>query len=379
MLTSGVLWRFEFSPPPIMIKRKVIIIATFKKAYTPEEVKSLGVANIRTAYNSLAEQYNKLLDREYILCSVCGNPQKATESFYLDERFIANRFPICKRCLLKMVEQRKSDKDEPNETKDSVRKVLKMLDLPYLNDVYENCVKGAVDAVKEKNRHSPFATYIVMLKSLPQYRGLHWEHSEFDEDYYDFELEDDINENSRIYKQAKKRFGKGYSPQDLIFLETEYQDWIKRYACENKAQELLFKRICFKELEIDKAQKSGKDTKELDKTLQDLMGSMALKPNQNNSNALTEAKTFGQLIQKWENEKPIPEPDDDFKDVDKIGTYIDVFFKGHLSKMMGLKNAFTPLYDRFIRKYTVNKPQYDEETDSEVLFDQIFGQNLDDA
>ena len=46
--------------------------------------------------------------------------------------------------------------------------------------------------------------------------------------------------------------------------------------------------------------------------------------------------------------------------------------------MMGLKNAFTPLYDRFIRKYTVNKPQYDEEADSEVLFDQIFGQKLDD-
>ena len=42
-----------------------------------------------------------------------------------------------------MVEQRKTDKDEPNETKESVRHVLRMLDLPYLNDVYENCVKGA--------------------------------------------------------------------------------------------------------------------------------------------------------------------------------------------------------------------------------------------
>ena len=278
-----------------------------------------------------------------------------------------------------MVEQRKSDRDEPNETKESVRNVLKMLDLPYLNDIYENCMKGAAEGVKEKNRRSPFSTYIVMLKSLPQFKGMHWENSEFDEEYYDFESADEVNENSRIYKQGKKRFGKGYSPQDIIFLETEYQDWIKRYACENKAQELLFKRICFKELEIDKAQKSGKDTKELDKTLQDLMTSMALKPNQNNSNALTEAKTFGQLIQKWENEKPIPEPEGDFKDIDKMGTYVDVFFKGHLSKMMGLKNAFSPLYDRFMKKYTVNKPQYDEDSDSEALFDQIFGSKLDDG
>lgn len=276
-----------------------------------------------------------------------------------------------------MVEQRKSDKDEPNETKDSVRTVLRMLDLPYLNDVYENCMKGAADGVKEKNRHSPFATYIVMLKSLPQYKGLRWENSEFEEEYYDLESDDDVNENSRIYKQAKKRFGKGYAPQDLIFLENEYQDWIKRYACENKAQEILFKRICFKELEIDKAQRNNKDTKELDKTLQDLMGSMSLKPNQNNSNALTEAKTFGQLIQKWESEKPIPEPEGEFADVDKIGLYIDVFFKGHLSKMMGLKNAFSSLYDRFMSKFTVTKPEYKEDADTEMLFDQIFGSQID--
>lgn len=353
-------------------------MATFKQAYTPEEIKHMGIAKVRESYNTLADSYNKIINRDYIICSVCGNPQKASEGFYMDDRFIGRRFPICKRCLLKMVEQRKTDKDEPNETKDSVRKVLKLLDLPYLNREYEECVKGASDGVKEKNRHSPFATYIVMIKSLPQYKGLHWENSEFEEEYYNLEAEDDVNENSRIYKQAKKRFGKGYSPQDLIFLETQYQDWTTRYACESKAQELLFQRICFKQLDIDKAQKSGKDTKELDKTLQDLLGSMSLKPNQNNSNALTEAKTFGQLIQKWENEKPIPEPEDDFKDVDKIGTYIDVFFKGHLSKMMGLKNAFSPLYEKFIKKYTVNKPQYDEEEDTEVLFDQIFGSKMDD-
>ena len=108
------------------------------------------------------------------------------------------------------------------------------------------------------------------------------------------------------------------------------------------------------------------------------MGSMALKPNQNNSNALTEAKTFGQLIQKWENEKPIPEPDEEFRDVNKIGMYLDVFFKGHLARMMGLKNAFSHTYEKFIKKYTVDKPQYDEDTDSETLFDQIFGAGVDE-
>ena len=141
---------------------------------------------------------------------------------------------------------------------------------------------------------------------------------------------------------------------------------------------MLFKRICFKQLEIDKAQKAGRETKELDKTLQELMGSLSVKPSQKNSNSLTETMTFGQLIDKWEQEKPIPEPDEEFKDVDKIGLYIDVFFKGHLSKMMGLKNAFSALYERFIAKYTFKKPEYDEDVDSEVLFDKIFGKSIDD-
>ena len=144
----------------------------------------------------------------------------------------------------------------------------------------------------------------------------------------------------------------------------------------------MFQRICCKELEINKAQKAGRDTKELDKTLQELMASLQLKPSQSNSNALTEAKTFGQLIGRWENEydggKPIPEPDEDFKDVDKIGLYIDVFFKGHLAVVTGIKNAFSRLYESFMAKYTVTKPQYNEDINSEELFDQIFGTKIDE-
>lgn len=102
---------------------------------------------------------------------------------------------------------------------------------------------------------------------------------------------------------------------------------LQRYQCENKSQELLFKRICFKELEIDKAQKEGKDTKELDATLQNLMGSLNIKPSQKTSNALTDNLTFGQLIDKWEQSYPVPEPDEDFKDVDKLDYTLMYFLK----------------------------------------------------
>ena len=355
------------------------MMAYLKQAKTSKEISRLGVANVREAYNELAEQYNKIIDYDWMYCHKCGN-FLSSDTFYMDDRFTSGKFPLCKRCCLEIVEQRKNKKDEPNETKESVQRMLQLMDLPYIDSFYEDCIKGARDEVKEKNRSSPFTTYNTAVRSLPQWRGMKWKDSEFDEDHLDDA--EKINENSRILKQAQKRFGKNYNSADLIFLENEYQDWIKRYACDTKAQEILFKRICCKELEIDKAQKNGKDTKEMDKTLQDLMGSLQVKPNQSNSNALTEAKTFGQLIGRWEDEydggKPVPEPDEDFKDVDKIGLYLDVFFKGHLAIAAGIKNAFSRLYDKFMAKYTVTKPQYSEDTSSEELFDQIFGSKIDE-
>lgn len=347
-----------------------------KPALTEDEVRKTGVAEVRKAYNNLAKDYNRIINGNLCFCHRC-NEFRNSDAFYTDKSYASGLFPVCKKCLIEMACDYDKKTNQYFDNREKTMDVLKMMNLPYIDSLYQSALTSTAEDIQDKHRNTAWSQFIVMIKSLPQYRGKTWKNSELPADYLDKDQEE-INENSRTLKQAKKRFGDGYTNSDLLFLETEYQDWVKRYACENKAQEILFKRICFKELEIDKAQKSNKDTKELDKTLQDLMGSMALKPNQNNSNALTEAKTFGQLIQKWENEKPIPEPDNDFKDVDKIGTYIDVFFKGHLSKMMGLKNAFTPLYDRFIKKYTVNKPQYDEDADSEALFDQIFGQKMDD-
>lgn len=344
-----------------------------KYASTVEELKRQGISSLRDAYVEVADNYNSILDMKILRCPMCGDFKKKDTGFYQDMRFISGRYPICKECLLKMAEQRTKATDEPNETKKSVQKVLMMLDKIYDDDFYDKCVKGASDGVKEKNRHSPFATYITTIMSLPQWQNKTWDDSDFGSSVIKTELDEEtLVMNEELLKKAVARFGDEYSNADLLFLEKEYEDWTTRYACESKAQELLFKRICFKELEIEKAQKSGKDTKELDKTLQEYMGSAQLKPSQNNSNSLTDAKTFGQLIDKWEQTKPIPEPSEEFRDIDKIGQLIDVFFKGHLAKMMGLKNAFSASYDHFMKKYTVTKPEYEDGDVSEELFDKLF-------
>ena len=92
---------------------------------------------------------------------------------------------------------------------------------------------------------------------------------------------------------------------------------------------------------------------------------------------MAEQNTFGTLIRKWENEKPIPEPDEEWKDVDGIVRYITVYFLGHLCKMMGIKNSYPRMYEAEMAKYKVEKPEYED--DDEALFDAVFGGELDDS
>ncbi len=354
-------------------------MATMGQAKTPDEFKRLGIPAMRDAYNRLANDYNKLVDKEYMICPMCGNIKKTETNYYTDRRFVVGKYPICRECVVMMAENRKNSSDKPNETQASVIKVLRMMDVPYKHDIYMKCCKESAENAIDGVRTSPFRQYISAVKSFPSLTTQTFDDSDLEvvHDEQEGEEESNVNENSRLIKDARKHFGKKYSLDDLAFLEATYREWTTFYACETKAQEVLFKRICCTLLKINEAEQEGRDTKELDKTLQELMSSSQVKPSQNNSNTLTEAKTFGQLIDKWEAEKPVPEPEDEFKDVDKMGLWVDVFFKGHLAKMMNFKNAFSILYDKFISKYTVTKPTVDEESESEEIFNKLFG-NLDD-
>ena len=188
---------------------------------------------------------------------------------------------------------------------------------------------------------------------------------------------DDVKDSKKAKLKTVKFFGTGFEDDDYVFLEDEYLDWTTRHECNTKAQEEVFKQICYAQLDILKAKRAGLPTKDLTKTLQDLLATANLQPKQTRDNTLAEQNTFGTLIRKWENERPIPEPDEEWKDVDGIVRYITVYFLGHLCKMMGIKNSYSRLYEEEMAKYKVEKPEYED--DDEALFDAVFGGELDDS
>lgn len=347
-------------------------MAHIKQAKSEEDIKKLTVAGVKKEYNALAIEYNKLINLDYIYCPQC-NDFITHNNFYKSNENASGVIHVgCKKCLLKMA----TDYDKKNnlyiDNKEKAIKTLMLMDLPFIEKVYDDAVADVNNAVNERNRGSAWLQYMVMVQSLPQYRNKHFEDSEYnDNSEYNDEVE--IKENKKTIKAAKKRFGIGYSNEDYMFLENEYQDWVTRYECNTKAQESLFERLSFKKLEIMKATKNGQPTKDLDKTYTDLLGAANIQPRQTTLDTMSDAQTLGTLIQKYEETRPLPEIDPELADVDKIGLYLDSFYKGHMCKMLGLKNRFSNIYEKVMAKYTVKPPEYDSETDSEDIFEKIFG------
>lgn len=346
-----------------------------RQAKDEAEIKKLTLAGVKNAYNDLAKDYNKLIEQEVVLCPKC-NKFKARGNFYLNKDYDSEFFPICKDCLMKMSTDYDKKTDTYKDNKEKAKYTLMLMDRPFIEEVYDNAVADVTNAVNEKNRSTAWVQYITMINSLPNWRGLHFKDSEFViGSEYDDEAE--IKENKKTIKKAKKRFGFGYTNEEYMFLENEYQDWTTRYECNTKAQEEIFERLSQKKLEIRKATMNGQPTKDLDKTYQDLLNSGNILPKQVTLDTMADAQTLGTLIQKYEETRPLPEIDPELSDVDKIGLYIDAFFRGHASKMLGLKNRFSNIYEKVISKYTVKPPEYDNDEDTEVIFEKIFG-SVDD-
>ena len=69
-------------------------MAFLKQSKTPEEIKMIGISAVRSAYNDLASDYNKIVNYDWIFCPKCGEFLAAT-TFYSDDRFVTGKFPIC--------------------------------------------------------------------------------------------------------------------------------------------------------------------------------------------------------------------------------------------------------------------------------------------
>ena len=189
---------------------------------------------------------------------------------------------------------------------------------------------------------------------------------------------DPESEEIEIADEVKEFWGPGFTNSQYAELEQRRSYWMSRIPDQEDIDvgtEALIRQICNVEVDINRDRAAGKSVDKYVNTWNSLLGSLNMRPVQrktDEADSELERLPFGVGIKWIEEKRPIKECDPELQDVDGIVKYIDIFFKGHLAKMLGLKNIRSASYDKFMDKYRVTKPEYKDE-DSEALFDDIFG------
>lgn len=157
----------------------------------------------------------------------------------------------------------------------------------------------------------------------------------------DSELE---TEEERITLEELKDFwGDGFALEDYKFLEKRIAEWKRDYSCSNKAEELVIKELCFKEMELTKSRiEGGKTSDSVIKAIDSLLKTGGLAPAQSTASTGKSYDTIGMMIKQIETTTPAEYYQDKelFKDFDGLEKYITNYIKRPIMNFIGASKSF---------------------------------------
>lgn len=279
------------------------------------------------------------------VCSKCKKNKRLSDYYVAASDVVHSDYKlgICTTCLVSIVDF---------ESKNSVINTMREINRPFLIDMYNNALKS--------DSNSPFREYMRLI-AMPQNRYLDFGSSVFGQDgenQFDVEnpSEDVVIDVSQDQMDHLVEFwGRGFSMEEYEFLQLEYERYLDSYRVDSRALEIIFQEAAHQRLVIKRLREKGASADRELKTLQDLLHSANVRPIQETGAEASDQATFGTLIRQFEDERPIPKPSPEWEDVDGIRKYINVWFLGHLSRMLGINNETAEEYQEEISKYEVDK------------------------
>lgn len=266
---------------------------------------------------------------------------------------------VCKECIDKYYEEYvKKYKDE----EEAIYYLCMLLDLPFSHGDYEGAVQHS-----SKTGWKLYQSFFKQLNSFGEVNSsgtcftdseiLHRHRVSDGSEITDNVNSSSDNEDLEITQDIVLFWGKGFKNHEYSYLENFYTDFVNSYECDSPAQVLLFKNAAKTQLNADKAlaEENVNLYDKLMKTLSTILGDSNIKPVQETGANATEQATFGTLIKKWENDKPIPDPLEEWKLSNWI-RYIRIWFFSHLAKMTGNSNPYEEEYQTEMNKFRVEVP-----------------------
>lgn len=281
---------------------------------------------------------------------------------------------ICKDCVDSMFKEYLS---QCNDSKTAVRQMCRKLDLYWSETVYE--------VVERKNTPRSIMTQYISKLNTASYAGKSYDDTLSDEGtlwnlenksipHYIGYSDDSDSITSEIPEEVVTFWGSGYSDEMYRELEQRRQYYISKLPRGTEldiGSEVLIRQICNLEVNISKDSAAGKSIDKSVNSLNTLLGSLNLKPAQQkdvDSDADMAATPMGVWLYRYENKRPLPEVDEQLKDVNHVKKYVFTWL-GHLVKLLGIKNGYSKLYDEEIARLRVEKPEYADEDDEDLLID----------
>ena len=322
------------------------------------------------------------VDSDRAICTRCGTEYgKRSGAFpacYAESYKGLGYIPICKECIDGIYNKYLSQCKDPRA---AVRQMCRKLDL-YWHD-------GIFDSISRQNPIKALIFLYITKINSPTYAGKSYDNTLMTEDrLWSFgkekkDLPEDIVSKAEkedtpieamVAPEIIEYWGAGYTPEMYAELEKKKEYWLSKMSNGEDldvSTEAIIKQICGLELDISRDRAAGRSVDKNINALNTLLGSANLKPSQkkDDGDASLEKTPFGMWIQKWEEKRPIPEPDPELKDADGIVKYILTWFYGHLAKMCNIKNAHSKLYDDAIETLRAEHPEYDDEDDDEMMYD----------
>lgn len=279
-------------------------------------------------------------------CTSCGEEKAKATGYYVSHSSLYRnndgKHTICKDCIIeKYNDLVKLYSDE----KMALYHLCLMLDIYYNNDL---CDSAYIQAMSNGSGNLA-KIYFQKVNSLYQYKGkssidserfrgefgaLPTNESNSDEEI--LELEEDLG--IVVDTAIIRRWGSGMTHDDYVFLETTYLEFTDSYECRTPAQRLIFRQIAKCLLEGEKARKTGNTSafEKMNSMVSKLMTDGNIKPIQEASVAEDDTASWGKWINLIEQERPIGEASEQFKDVDKIGSYITTWFTRQMQRVLDL-------------------------------------------
>ncbi len=288
--------------------------------------------------------------------------------------------PVCKDCIDKMYNGYLS---QCNNARDAVRQMCRKLDLYWSDSVFE------VVSRKSTTR-SMMTQYIAKINSTTyagksyddtlSEEGTLWNFAHNTTEEVERDKTDTIpasSDDEEVPEEILDFWGTDYDHDMYDILEKKfayYKESLQKTRTIDLGAERLLRQLCILEATIDRDNAAGRSVEKSVNTYNTLLGSLNLKPTQkkDDGDAAIDNTPFGVWIRRWENQRPIPEPDPELQDVDGIIKYISIWYLGHLCKMLGIKNTYCKLYEDELAKMRIERPEYEDE-DDETMFNDIFG------